>query len=285
MSTLARREYGKTGVKLSIWGFGGIVVNETDQANANRVVAQAVERGVNYFDVAPSYGTAEVQLGPALEPYRKDCFLACKTMERSAQGSAAQMASSMERLKTDHFDLYQLHGLSGLEEVDEAFAKGGAMETFIQARKDGRVRFLGFSAHSEEAALAAMDRFDFDSALFPVNAACWMNAGFGPRIMERAQAKGVARLALKAMGRQKWPAGQAGREKFKKCWYEPISDPHEAQLAVWFTLSQPITAAVSPSEEKLFWMGLEAAENFRPLTPAQMQELTATAGGLAPIFP
>ena len=158
-SKLPRRAYGDTGERLSIIGFGGIVVSGAEQEHANRIVAEAVEKGVNYFDVAPSYGDAEIKLGPALEPYRKDVFLACKTTQRTKEGAAAELKESLKRLRTDHLDLYQLHALSDREkDVDVAFGPGGAMEVFLEAKKQGQVRYLGFSAHSEEAALAAMER-------------------------------------------------------------------------------------------------------------------------------
>ena len=156
--TIPRREYGKTGVKLSVIGLGGIVVKDAPQKQANRVVAEAVERGVNYFDVAPTYGDAELKLGPALEPYRKDVFLACKTGRRGRAGAEAELKKSLERLQTDYLDLYQMHAIKDIgKDVDRAFAKDGAMEVFIEAKKSGRVRHLGFSAHSVEAAVAALD--------------------------------------------------------------------------------------------------------------------------------
>ena len=105
-----KRAYGKTGEKLSIVGFGGIVVMNEKPSSASRIVAQAVERGINYFDVAPSYGNSEKILGPALEPYRNSVFLACKTGKRTKNEAATELHRSLKRLRTDHFDLYQLHG-------------------------------------------------------------------------------------------------------------------------------------------------------------------------------
>ena len=105
---LRQRKYGQTGVKLSIIGFGGIVVDGAEQQHANRVVAEAFEKGVNYFDVSPTYGDAELKLGPALEPYRKKVFLACKTGQRRREGALEELNESLKRLRTDYFDLYQL---------------------------------------------------------------------------------------------------------------------------------------------------------------------------------
>ena len=283
---LPKREFGSTGVQLSIIGMGGIVVKDAEQDYANRIVAEFVERGVNYFDVAPSYGDAELKLGPALAPYRKDVFLACKTDEKTREATRASLKSSLERLRTDHFDLYQLHAVSNVaQDIDAVFAKGGAMETFIEAKKSGQVRYLGFSAHSVEAAFAAMDRFDFDSILFPVNFASYEKGGFGPQIMEKAQSKGLARLALKSLAHQQWPDEHSPeRQRYSKCWYQPITDPHLAELALRFTLSQPVTAALPPGEEPLFRMALDLAPKFTPIAAAEIKELKALSASLNPVF-
>jgi len=282
---LPRRSYGRTGERLSILGFGGIVVSGAEQEHANRVVAQAVEKGVNYFDVAPTYGDAEIKLGPALEPYRKDVFLACKTTQRTKEGAAAELEESLRRLRTDHLDLYQLHAITDVQkDVDAAFGPGGAMEVFLEAKKQGQVRHLGFSAHSEEAALAAMDRYEFDSILFPVNFATFYEGGFGPRVIEAARSKGVAILALKAMARQRWPEGDPMRQRYSKCWYQPLTEQNEARLGLYFTLSQPVTAAIPPGDESLFQMALDLAMGFRPVSEQEQKTLRQMARSLKPVF-
>jgi len=285
ISPLPRRQFGKTGIQLSIIGMGGIVVRDTEQEHANRVVAEFIERGVNYFDVAPSYGNAEERLGPALEPYRKNVFLACKTDGRTREEAAVELKKSLEKLRTDYFDLYQFHALSDVvKDVDAVFAKGGTMETFIEAKKSGKVRHLGFSAHSVEAAFAAMDRFDFDSVLFPVNFATSYAGHFGPQIMEKAQSKGLARLALKALARQNWPENHPDRKQYSKCWYQPLTDRHEAHLALRFTLGQPVTAALPPGEESLFRLALDLASNITPINESESKKLEMLAASLNPIF-
>lgn len=282
---LPQRPYGSKGVRLSIIGFGGIIVKNLEQSYADRLVAKAVDAGVNYFDVAPSYGNSEEHLGPALEPYRKNCFLACKTTRRDAEGARAEMKQSLERLRTDYFDLYQLHSLSEVaKDVDAAFAKGGVMETVIAAKKAGVLRHVGFSAHSMDAALAAMDRYDFDSILFPLNFATFYAGNFGPSALAKAKEKGLSVLALKAMARQKWPADAPDRKQYSKCWYQPLTDPTEQDLALRFTLSQPITAAIPPGEEELFWAAVRIARDFRPITPEETARLQALAGSLDPLF-
>ena len=282
-SVLAKRAYGKTGIRLSIIGFGGIVVMRAEQEHANEVVAKAIEKGVNYFDVAPTYGDAELKLGPALEPYRNKVFLACKTGQRQREGAEAELKQSLKRLRTDYLDLYQLHGLIDLKkDVDAAFAKGGAMEVFIEAKKAGLVRHLGFSAHTVEAALAAMDRYDFDSVLFPINFACYYGGNLGPQVIEKAKSKKMAVLALKAIAHRPWPTKD--RKGFAKCWYEPLSDRREADLALRFTLSEPITATVPPAEERLFWLAVALAMNFKPINSEEKKKIQSWGAKTKPIF-
>jgi len=282
---MEKRQLGGTGEELTIVGFGGIVVMDEEQTSANRIVAKAVaEKGINYFDVAPSYGDAEERLGPALEPYRNSVFLACKTEERSADEALAALHQSLDHLRTDHFDLYQLHAVTTSDGVDQITAPGGALEAFVKAREQGLVRYLGFSAHSEEAAVALMDRFDFDSVLFPFNWVTWYQSNFGPRVVAKAQEKGVGMLALKALAKRRWK-DEEEHKKWPKAWYSPVDSYEEAALGLRFTLSKPITAAVSPGHVELLWWACDAAEQFTPLSGEEEALLAARSEGLAPIFP
>lgn len=280
---MEKRKLGKTPEHLSVIGFGGILVMDETPSESSRLVATAVqERGINYFDVAPSYGNAEDRLGPALEPYRKSVFLACKTGKRDAKGSEAELHQSLKRMRTDHFDLYQLHAVTDMQEVDKILAPGGAIETFVKAREKGYVRYLGFSAHSEEAALALMERFPFDTVLFPVSWAVWYAGKFGPRVVAKAQEKGLGILALKALAKRKW--GETEEHKWKKAWYSPVDNFEEASFSLRFTLSQPVTAAVSPGHAELLWWACDIADNFKPLTDAEKIEVEHLSEGIDAIF-
>ncbi len=281
-----RRPY-KDGIELSVIGFGGIVVMGGEQPEANKRVAAAWERGINYFDVAPQYGDgeAEIKLGPALEPYRKNAFLACKTLMRDAAGAQMEMERSFKRLRTDHFDLYQFHAVSSMDDVRKILAPGGAAEWFLKAKKEGKTRYCGFSAHNAEAAIALLDAFPADSILFPVNFACWHAGGFGPQILQKAKQKGAARLALKGMAYQPWPKALARAErKYPKCWYQPLDDLEKARLGLRWTLSQEITAAVPPGDERLFSMAMDIGAEFKPLTMREQTEVAAWAKTTEPLF-
>jgi predicted aldo/keto reductase-like oxidoreductase len=279
---LERRALGRTGESLSIIGFGGIVVMDATPEQASARVAHAIERGVNYFDVAPSYGNAEARLGPALEPYRRNVFLACKTQKRDRAGAIAELESSLRLMRTDHFDLYQLHAVTTREDVDRIFAADGAIEAFEAARKAGKVRFLGFSAHSVDAALRLMERFAFDTLLFPVNFATWHAGQFGPQVLEAAQRTRMGILALKAMARRPWPPGAT--KTHPKCWYEPLADAAAAREGLRFTLSHPVTAAIPPGDETLFSLALDLAADFQPLTPAEADAIKLKGLATPPLF-
>jgi aryl-alcohol dehydrogenase-like predicted oxidoreductase len=281
------RTLGRTGARLSVIGYGGILCTQVEQAEANRHVASAVERGVTYFDVAPSYGNgeAEQKLGPALEPHRAGVFLACKTNKRDAASAGAELAQSLRRLRTDHFDLYQLHAMTTAQDVEQVFAPGGAMEVLLAAREQGKTRFLGFSAHSVEAAAALLERFPFDSVLAPFNFSTFFKGHFGPQIVEAAERAGAGLLALKGMARTKWPEGLPREQRaWPKCWYEPITDRGLASLALRFTLGLPITAAVPPGHHELWEMALEVAADPTPLTAAEEARLRQAAEETDPIF-
>ena len=282
---LPRRVLGKTGEKLSIIGLGGMVVAGVEQAEADAVVARSVEKGINYFDFSPEYGDSELKLGPALKPFRKDVFLACKTSKRDKEGAEKELHRSLKRLHTDHFDLYQLHNLDDLEDdAKKALSKSGAIQTFIKAREKGLVKYLGFSAHSPEAALLAMREFDFDSIMYPINFCCHYKGKFSQEVLSEAKKRGIGIIAIKAMAKQVWQR-EEDKEKHPKCWYEPVVDPFLAEDALRWTLSQGVTAAIPPGDENLFKLALQIGPHIRPITDEGTEKLKRLATGLEPLFP
>ncbi len=284
LTPIPKRRLGKTGADLSIIALGGMVVMDTEQPFANNIVGEAFDRGINYFDVAPQYGNAQQILGPALEPYRKRSFLACKTLMRDKDGAAKELEDSLRKLRTDHVDLYQFHAVTTKEDVEKIFGPNGAMETFQAARQAGKVRFIGFSAHSVENALSMLDHYDFDTILFPINFVLFSQANFGPQVLARAREKGMGILALKGMAKTTWPEAQRKDHPNPKCWYQPAALPDEASLGLRWTLSQPITAAVPPGDEKYFRLAMDVAQKFERLKPEEEKALLARAQGVEPIF-
>lgn len=286
-AALPRRTF-RPGIDLSIIALGGIVVCKMPQDEASRRVAHAYDRGVNYFDCAPSYfdGEAEIKLGEALRPYRQRVFLAEKTTRRDAKGARAELEQTLRRFHTDHVDLYQFHAVGSMEDVDKILAPGGAAEAFLAAKKEGKARHLGFSAHHAPAALRLMDALELDSVLFPVNVNAWENGGFGPQILAKAKSKGMARMALKALAFGLWPSNvKESDRRYPKCWYQPIDDREMARLALRFTLNQEITAAVPPGDERIFDLALDLAGGPLPgLSETELAGLKSKVSALAPVF-
>jgi aryl-alcohol dehydrogenase-like predicted oxidoreductase len=281
---IAKRALGKTGEHLSIIGFGGIVVMDAEPAHAANIVAEAFDRGINYFDVAPSYGNAQERLGPALAPYRNRSFLACKAESRMKDDSRAQLENSLKLLQTDHVDLYQFHALTKMADLDKVLGPGGAMETMEAAKKEGKIRYIGFSVHSVETALAAMDCYNFDTVLFPLNWLLVSQANFGMQILEKAQQKQMGIMCLKSMAKTVWAADQKKDHPQPKCWYQPAAFPNEASLGLRWTLGHPITAAMPPGDEQYFRLAMDVAQNYKPLAPHEEQALLSGGAGVEPIF-
>jgi predicted aldo/keto reductase-like oxidoreductase len=280
--TIEKRSLGKTGVKLSILGFGGVVVMNATSSEASSRVSEAIDFGINYFDVAPTYGDAEIKLGPALEPYRKDVFLACKTQERTKKAGRIELENSLRQLRTDHFDLYQLHAVTTPAEVETIFSEDGVMNMIIDAKKEGKIRFIGFNAHSVEAAIALMDSFDFDTLMFPINYITWYAGNFGPQVLERAKQKNMGILAIKSMAKGPWKEGE--ENQIEKCWYEPLTNPNEASKALRFTLSHPVTSAIPPGNESLFRMALDLMTRFEPLSSSEIEDIKRAGSEGKPLF-
>jgi len=279
---LPKRPLGKTGEFLSILGLGGMVLNGVTQNTANKIVTDAIGSGINYFDVAPTYGDAESKLGPALEPFRKHVFLACKSTKRTAGEITEELHNSLKLLRTDYFDLYQLHALTTSDDIKTAFGKDGAVEAVEKAKKDGIIRYTGFSSHSVESAMEALENYNFDTVLFPVNFVTWYKENFGPQVVEYARSRGTAVLAIKAMACSVFPEGK--QKEYPNCWYLPLSDPEDAALGLRFTLSLPVTAAVPPGDERLFRLAIKLANEFIPLSEKEKDALKKKAHDLEPVF-
>ena len=281
--SMPKRLLGKTGVKLSIIGLGGIVVMNETSEKAEKLVNKSIEAGINYFDVAPSYGDAELKLGPALKPWRSNIFLACKTGQRDKNGAWEELQKSLQRLQTKHIDLYQLHGLITEKDVETALGQNGAIEAFLQAKKEGIIKHIGFSAHSPKAALKAMREFDFDTVLYPINFVTHFQSHFEEEVLSEAKKRNLGILALKSMAKQRW-SKDTDRKQHPKCWYQPIDEPELAELALYWTLAQGITAALPPGDEQVYRNALKFAPGYRKLTGPETNKLKQIAVDLNPIF-
>lgn len=269
---------GKTNLLISPVTFGGIVVMDDTPKAAVRYVVQAVERGVNYFDVAPSYGNAEERLGPALAPFRKEVYLACKTQQRDAAGAKRELLKSLENLQTDHFDVYQLHAMTTQEDIDSAFADDGAMSVALWAKREGLVRNIGFSTHNEDVALKTLELYDFDTVLFPMYWAMGINFGWGDRIAKIVKERDVGLLAMKTLIHRAWIDGDK-RDTFPKSWCKPISGNDSLGVAAMkYGISKDAATLIPPGNWESFSFMLDHIdEAMSPLSQTEWALLQSEA--------
>lgn len=283
---MPRRALGKTGRTLPVVGFPGLALSHCDEKTGVDAVHRSMDIGVNYFDVAPAYGKdgeCEIIMGKALQDIPRDkYFLACKTQGDDAAGSKLELERSLQRLKTDHFDLYQLHCLQREDEVKQALGPGGVLETILKAKEEGKIRHIGFSAHTTEAALAALKGFDFDTCMFPINFVEYYKTGFGREVLALAEEKGTSIISIKPVSRGLWPKGV---KKTYNWWYRPLEDTVEYQLAMdWVLAKNNVVSTLPSSFLDVFQYTVAAARAHREPTAGESEKLKELAATCVPIF-
>lgn len=282
---IPQRGLGKSGKKVSVVCFPGLALVHYEQEECTEGLHKAFDQGITHFDVAPAYGkgVCETRMGIGLQGIPRDkYFLSCKTKLRDAKGAREELERSLELLKTDHFDLYQLHCLFEPEEVKQAFGPGGAMETIFKAREEGKVGLIGFSAHTTRGALAAMDEYRFDTVMFPINFVELFTIGFGDAVLKRAAEQEVPVLAIKAMSRGLWPEGV---ERNRKWWYQSVETEKEVSMAIRYALSQStVKTIVPPSWLDLVDKAVVAARDCTPITDEEVEELRKIAADCQSVF-
>lgn len=284
---MEKRRLGRTGHMSTVVIFGGVALAKVEQETANETMDFALEKGVNHIDIAPSYGDAEAKLGPWLESRRDKFFLGCKTGERSQEEAWRELHESLERLRTDKFDLYQLHAVTTMEELDKAFATDGAIETLKRARDEGLTDYLGITGHGWQVSsvfIKALDRFDFDTVMFPINPNLFANPDFKRdtlKLLELAGERDVGVMIIKSIAKQPW----GERERTYHPWYEPYDEQKKIDEGVHFVLSQPnVTGIASSGDTRLFPKVLKAGETFEPMSEEEQQKLIEKWGKKEAIF-
>lgn len=268
---------GKTGMEVSDIIYGGIVSMDDGQEKSDEYVAYAIESGINYFDIAPSYGDAQEKLGNSLVAYRKDIYLACKTGMRDLEGGKRELDQSLSALHTDHFDVYQMHALTTIEEVEQAFSDDGVFAVMSKAKEEGIVKHLGITCHSEEAALRALELYPFDTVLFPTNWALYMGKSFGSALAKKIKENKIGFLGMKSMIHRAWLSeDEKTASRFPKSWCKPITDNDPLTIAAMkFALSEiGASVLVTPGNIESLTFAINHAQQIRtPLTEDEMSLL------------
>jgi len=283
---MEKRHFGRTGHMSTIAIFGAAAFWEIEQKDADRVMEMVIDAGINHIDVAPSYGQAEQRIGPWMPRERERFFLGCKTMERTKEGAWNEMQESFKRLQTDHFDLYQLHAITTMEELDACTMKGGALEAVIEARERGLVEHIGITGHGIDSPaiyLEALKRFDFDTVLFPLNFVQMAIPEFrknAEQLIEICEAKDVGTMVIKTVTKGPW----GEKEQTATTWYEPFDEQKKIQQAINFALSYDVTGLCTVGDIKVLPMVINACEKFTPMDQSQREAMIESGKQFEPLF-
>lgn len=286
---IERANFGRTGHQSTRVIFGAAALSAMSQEAADRVLEVLLAFGVNHIDTAASYGDAELRLAPWLARHRSQFFLATKTGERTGPEARASLERSLERMGVDHVDLVQLHNLVEEDELEQAHGPGGALEALVAARQEGLTRFIGVTGHGKRIArmhLRSLERFDYDSVLFPYNHSLMSDSRYASDVEELlsvCQERQVAVQTIKSVARRRW---QDPTSTPRYSWYEPLSEPAALSRAVRFVLSRPGLFLNSSSDTRLLRPILETASSEEASLAPDPAELAADreAHGVEPLF-
>lgn len=280
------RRFGRTGHMSTVAIFGAAAFWEISQTDADKVMEAVIEAGINHIDVAPSYGQAEIRVGPWMPRERGRFFLGCKTMERTKEGAWREMQESFKRLQTESFDLYQCHAITTMEELDMITMRGGALEAFVEARRAGLTKFIGITGHGVNAPqiyLEALRRFDFDSVLFPLNFVQMANPEYrkhAEELIATCKAKDVGTMVIKTITKGPW----GERHHTATTWYEPFDQSAEIQQAVNFALSHEVTGVCTAGDTRVLPLVIEACQNFSRLSENEIEGMIKSGKQFEPLF-
>ncbi|QNN52475.1 aldo/keto reductase [Nocardioides mesophilus] len=272
---MERRRLGRIGHESSVLIYGGAALGEVDQDTADASIQEALDAGINHFDVAPGYGDAELRLAPWMPRIRDEIFLATKTDERDAEAAWTQINRSLERLGTDRVDLIQLHAIGNLELLDQVTGPGGALEAALRAQEEGLAGAVGITGHTHTAAsthLEGLRRHPFATVLTPLNVALWNRPDYRAdyeELVAEAQRQDAGLMTIKTVSRRNWPDGA---EKTHATWYEPQTDPERIRAAVsWVLAHREVTGLATPGDVRLL-RHVVAAEADR-MSPGEAEAL------------
>jgi aryl-alcohol dehydrogenase-like predicted oxidoreductase len=285
MPGMQTRRLGRTEHRSSVAVLGGAAFWGTDPEVTEATFTAALDAGVNHLDVAPRYGRAQELLGPLVGPVRDRLFVACKTMRHNPAGVRAQLEESLTLLRCDRFDLYQMHAVTDLAELD---ARAGAVAAIMEARDEGLCRFVGITGHNLTTPAAqheALRRYDLDTVMFPVNPRLWADPAYrhdAEALLSEAEARDVGVMAIKAVAARPW----GERPHTATTWYEAYTSDEEIARGVRFVLSTPgVHALCTPSDPGLTVATIEAAGRNEAMSDDERGAAMRATATEAHIFP
>jgi len=285
---MQKRRLGRLGHQSSVLIYGSAALAEVDQDTADASVQLALDAGINHFDIAASYGDAELRLGPWMPTIRDRIFLATKTGLRDRDEAWAQINHSLERLQTDHLDLIQVHSVGELEELDLVTGSGGSLQAVVRARDEGLAGAVGITGHGHQAPathLEALRRFPFDTVLSPLNYVLGQDPAYladYQALVAEIQAQDAGLMIIKSASRRNWPEPV---EHGYSTWYEPFDDQEPITAAVAWVLSHPeVTGIATPGDVGLLPLLVQAERRLAETSRAEAEAVLARAADYSSPF-
>jgi aryl-alcohol dehydrogenase-like predicted oxidoreductase len=274
---MEKRRLGRLGHQSSVLIYGGAALGDVSQDVADRSVQEALDGGINHFDVAADYGDAELRLGSVMAAMRSRIFLATKTGLRDGEAAWAQINASLERLRTDSVDLLQLHAVCDFDDLDRATRTGGALESAVRAQEEGLVGAVGITGHTHQAPavhLEALRRYPFATVLTPLNPVLWRDEQYRAdyqALVAEVQRQDAGLMTIKTVSRRNWPVPD---DQPYTTWYEPFDDQQRISAAVsWVLAHEEITGIPTAGDVRLLGMLLNAERD--RISPQEAEERLA----------
>jgi aryl-alcohol dehydrogenase-like predicted oxidoreductase len=259
---IRKRPLGQTGEHVTIIGLGGEGILRTvgHEPEAYALINSAIDLGINYLESARAYSGSESYYGNVLQERRDEIFLTSKSHARDKAGALAHLTQTLKNMKTDYLDLWQIHDVRSEEDLEEIFGPDGALEAFVEAKKNGQTRFIGVTGHHDPAILRrCLQKFHFDTVLLPVNPAEPQYKSFLTEVIPVAVSKRMGIIGMKVYFRglaQRIP-WFTGMDRFFR-----------------FALTQPIaTAVIGCDNLAQLSDNVEIAKAFVPMPEKEVQEL------------
>lgn len=274
---MQKRTLGRTGHDSSVVSFGTYAVGWLNQDEADDAIQLVLDHGVNHFDIAPTYGEAMERVAPWMPEIREQIFVGAKTAVRDRDGAWRDVESTMRRMNVEDFDLFQLHSVGDMRQLELVTAPGGSLATLVEMREQGLTKWLGITGHGPKVPatiLESLKRFDFDTVMFPLNPAASRDPAYrrdSEALLAECETRNIGVQTIKMIARGGWGDG----DKETNTWYDPHRAQDEIDRSLWWVLSKSMHTAPSCGDVNLLPKVLDAAERFVPLDTSQLADVAA----------
>ena len=286
MTIIEKQPFGSSGHVSTRAIFGSFCLSQADQDAADQVLATLLEYGINHIDTAPSYGDAELRVGPWMKHYREQFFLATKTDQLTYQDAREQFQRSLDRLQVDRVDLLQLHNITDVVRREIAMRSGGALDFLVEARDKGLARYIGITGHgilAPKMHLQSLARFDFDTVLLPCNYLIMQNPNYRAdfdRLLSYCRQHEIAVQTIKSTARGLW----GDKPRSHNTWYEPLSDEGAITTAVQWVMGVSGIFLITTGDMQVLPKFLAAAADFQKSPSDEAMEAMVAKQGMQPLF-